>query len=70
MSYSLGLPHTETMSCIINGSSIEKSALLDRHFSKVFGFYPVAVKKAGKAVITLNGENFKFHHIVRSYADF
>lgn len=28
-----------------------------------FGFYPVAVKKAGKAVITLNGENFKFHHI-------
>lgn len=64
MSYSLGLPHTETMSCIINGSSIEKSTLLDRHF------YPVAVKKAGKAVITLNGENFKFHHIVRSYADF
>lgn len=36
VSYSLGLPHTETMSCIMNGSSIEKSALLDRHFSEVW----------------------------------
>ena len=45
-------PHIETMYCILIGSSFQKSNHCRTYAFLKSGFYPMAVKKAGKAVIT------------------